>query len=79
MDTKQAIKIMLANANLSSRDLYKDFNTSKAGSATKISKGIYSIKDLLVICKACNANLKIVLQNGIELPLDNNSNDKSDV
>lgn len=69
MDTKQAIKIMLANANLSSRDLYKDFNTTKAGSATKISKGIYSIKDLLIICKACNANLKITLSNGLELPL----------
>lgn len=72
MNTKQAIKIMLAESNLSSRDLYVDFNTTKAGSATKISKGIYSIKDLLIICKACNANLRIILKNGIELPLDNN-------
>lgn len=69
MDAQKVIKLMLSDANKSTRDLADDFNTTKAGAATKVSKGIYSIKDLLTIAGACKAKVRVELQSGLVLDL----------
>lgn len=69
MDTKKAVKHMLASAGLSSRDLAEAFNTTKAGAATKVSKGIYSVKDLLTVATACGAKITITTKDGTALQL----------
>lgn len=69
MDSNKIIKIMLADAGKSSRDLFTDFNTTKAAAATKVYKGIYSIKDFLIVANACDAVVNVVLKDGSKLRL----------
>ncbi len=69
MDAQKAVKLMLADAGMSTRDLAGAFNTTKAGAGTKISKGVYSIKDLLIIAEACGAKVKIELKSDLVLDL----------
>lgn len=67
MVASKIIKIMLANAGKSSRYLFTDFNTTKAGAAKKVYKGIYSIKDFLIVANACDAVVNVELKDGSEL------------
>lgn len=69
MDVQKAVKYMLTSAGLSSRDLDTAFGCNKSVAATKVSKGIYSIKDLLTIANACGATVKITTQDGTEILL----------
>lgn len=69
MDVQKVVKMMLADVGKSTRDLADDFGTNKAVAATKVSKGIYSIKDLLIIAGACEAKVKLELKSGLVLDL----------
>ena len=66
---QRIIKIMLADAGLSSRDLADTFNTTKASAGTKVNKGIYSTKDFLKVATACGAVVTVKLASGIVIPL----------
>lgn len=69
MDTRRAIKLMLSDADMSSRDLGPAMGMSKAVAASKLTAGIVKIKDLLTIAQACGARVDITLASGAVLPL----------
>lgn len=66
---QRIIKVLLADAGLSSRDLADTFNTTKASAATKVNKGIYSTKDFLKVANACGANVNVQLASGTVITL----------
>lgn len=69
MEGQKLIKVMLTDANKSSRDLADAFGTSKATAANKVYKGITSLKDFLTIANACGATVSVTLGSGVIIPL----------
>ncbi|WP_418562933.1 hypothetical protein [Phascolarctobacterium faecium] len=69
MSIDNKIKTILANADISSRQLAPALGISAQGAANRISRGITSIKDLIKICDYCEAKLTITTKDGTVIPL----------
>ena len=69
MSIDNKIKTILANADISSRQLAPALGISSQGAANRISRGITSIKDLIKICDYCEAKLTITTKDGTVIPL----------
>lgn len=78
MSIDNKIKTILANADISSRQLAPALGISAQGAANRISRGITSIKDLIKICDYCGADLTITTKDGtvIRLTIDDIDTDK---
>lgn len=69
MSIDNKIKTILANADISSRQLAPALGISAQGAANRISRGITSIKDLIKICDYCEAKLTVTTKDGTVIPL----------
>ncbi|WP_455655867.1 hypothetical protein [Phascolarctobacterium sp.] len=78
MSLDNKIKTILANADISSRQLAPALGISAQGAANRISRGITNIKDLIKICDYCGADLTITTKDGtvIRLTIDDIETDK---
>ncbi len=79
MSLDNKIKTILANADISSRQLAPALGISAQGAANRISRGITNIKDLIKICDYCGADLTITTKDGtvIRLTIDDIEKTKS--
>ena len=69
MSLDNKIKTILANADVSSRQLAPALGISAQGAANRISRGITSIRDLIKICDYCEAKIAITTKDGTVIPL----------
>lgn len=69
MSIDNKIKTILANADISSRQLAPALGISEQGAANRISRGVTSIKDLIKICDYCGATITITTQDGTTINL----------
>lgn len=78
MSLDNKIKTILANADISSRQLAPALGISAQGAANRISRGITNIKDLIKICDYCGATITITTKDGtvIRLTIDDIETDK---
>lgn len=78
MSLDNKIKTILANADISSRQLAPALGISAQGAANRISRGITNIKDLIKICDYCGADLTITTKDGtvIRLTIDDIETEK---
>lgn len=70
MSLDNKIKTILANADISSRQLAPALGISAQGAANRISRGITNIKDLIKICDYCGAELTITTKDGTVIRLN---------
>ena len=70
MSLDNKIKTILANADISSRQLAPALGISAQGAANRISRGITNIKDLIKICDYCGADLTITTKDGTVIRLN---------
>lgn len=69
MDTQRALKAIMAAANISSRQLGECMGITPQSAANKIYNGVNRITDLIKIANACNADVIIRTNDGLEIPL----------
>ena len=80
MAINDKIRMVMAAAKVSGRQLSEAFGTSQGTAAMKVSRGIKSISDLVTICDYCGASLTITTKDGTVIPLTitDLENNKSD-
>ena len=71
---KEKVKMILASKWYSAAALVNVFNCTPQRASTKVTRGIKTINDLILICDFCNAQISITLENGTVIKLD-----KSDI
>jgi len=78
MSVDNKIKMIMAAANISGRQLGPALGLNPQAATTKISRGIKSVEDLIKICDYCGADLTITTKDGtvIHLTIDDIETDK---
>ena len=69
MQLDAKIKSVITSAGLSGRQLAPLFNSTPEVAATKISRGVKKIDELIRICDFCGAEITIKTKNGMTIPL----------
>ena len=69
MSVDNKIKMVMASANATSRQLAGALGISEQGAANRISRGVTSIKDLIKICDYCGGRVQLVTKDGTVIPL----------
>ncbi|MBQ8691270.1 MAG: hypothetical protein IJ516_05550 [Phascolarctobacterium sp.] len=69
MSVSEKVKIVMASANVSGRQLAETFGSTQGSASTKITRGLKSVSDLVKVLDACGATLTITTKNGIDIPL----------
>ncbi len=69
MGIDNKVKMVMASANVNSRQLAAALDISTQGAANRISRGITSIKDLIRIVDYCGGSVAITTNDGTIIPL----------
>lgn len=69
MGIDNKVKMVMASANVNSRQLAAALDISPQGAANRISSGITSIKDLIRIVDYCEGSVTITTKDGTVIPL----------
>lgn len=69
MAMNNKIKMILASAGLNGRQLAGLFNSTPEVAATKISRGVKKIDELIKICDYCGAKITITTKDGTVVTL----------
>lgn len=69
MDIQQAIRVTMASAGVTGRQLSGVIANTPQSASNKISRGLTNIADLIKLAEACKATVNIKLQDGTELQL----------
>ena len=69
MGIDNKVKMVMASANVNSRQLAAALDISPQGAANRISRGITSIKDLIRIVDYCGGSVTITTKDGTVIPL----------
>lgn len=69
MSINTKIKMIMAAAKVNGRQLAAAFNVPPQTATNKITRGIKSIDDLILICDYCEAKLTITTKDGTVIPL----------
>lgn len=64
------IKMILVSSKVKPPMLANAFNLTPKAASTKMSKGIYSINDLIKVCDYCGADLTITTKDGTVIRLN---------
>lgn len=69
MAINDKIKMIMASAGVNGRQLADAFKCPPQTATNKITRGIKSIDDLVIICDYCGAKITITTKDGAVIPL----------